>query len=329
VLIKAPEDKSKRLKLLEELQASDRLDEAQKKWLRDQFRRLRPGVKGELDAAYYLNHYFADGKNTALLHDLRIKEGHQVAQIDHLLIDRTFTFYLLETKTFGGDLHINEHGEFSVTYPGERVYGIESPLEQSRRHEVVLRKVLERIGITGRIGTAPIFEHVILIHPKARIHRPAKGKFATDNIIKADQFFTWRDKKLDSNKVTANDLVSMLNFRSRETVIEWGNMLRLEHRPDNQLELPDFMQPKLIPTPPAPAPAPRVSIRTEVAFAQPAPAASSAPAQAACAECGRALTDKVLAYCRDNPELFAGKLYCFTHQAPHKSRTKTPRRPAA
>jgi hypothetical protein len=326
VLIKAPDDKSKRLKLLEELQASDRLDEAQKKWLRDQFRRLRPGIKGEQDAAYYLNHYLADGQNTALLHDLRIKEGNQVAQIDHLLIDRAFTFFLLETKTFGGDLHINEHGEFSVSYPGERVYGIESPLEQSRRHEVVLRKVLERIGITGRIGTAPLFEHVVLIHPKARIHRPAKGKFDTSNIIKADQFVTWREKRGES-PIRPTDFLAMLNVRSRETVKEWGEMLRREHRPENQLDLPDFMQPKLVATPPAPAPVPRVSIRTEVAFAQPAPAAPELAT--ACAECGKPVTDKVLAYCRDNPKVFDNKVLCFNHQKPYKSNAKAARGPAA
>ena len=40
MLIKSPDDKKKRLRLLEELRRSDRLDERQKEWLRNEYSRL-------------------------------------------------------------------------------------------------------------------------------------------------------------------------------------------------------------------------------------------------------------------------------------------------
>jgi hypothetical protein len=44
-------------------------------------------------------------------------------------------FFLFETKCFNGELEINDRGEFTMGYAGERRFGIESPLEQSLRHE--------------------------------------------------------------------------------------------------------------------------------------------------------------------------------------------------
>jgi hypothetical protein len=335
VLLKSSDDKSKRLKLLEELQKSERLDDRQRKWLRDQFWRLRPGIKGEKDAAYYLDHVFKDSPENALLHDLRLIEGDRTAQIDHLIVTRALNFYLLETKTFGGDLHINEHGEFSVEYSGERIFGIESPLEQSKRHELVLRKVLERLGIAGRMGSEPTFIHVVLVHPKARIHRPPAGTFDASTVIKADQFFTWRENFIEKSLTTTKVLGVMLNMRGRETVREWAEMLRREHRPENPFDLPDFMKPQ----PVAAAKATRgksAVLPTQALMQQdaktipglPAPAAVEA-AKSLCTECGRTLSENAAAYCRANTKLFGDKLYCFAHQQPFKTKPSNRTKPPA
>ena len=50
--LKAAEDKSKRLKLLEELQSSASLDAFQRNWLRDELMKLKKGIDGEREAAY-------------------------------------------------------------------------------------------------------------------------------------------------------------------------------------------------------------------------------------------------------------------------------------
>jgi len=197
VLIKAADDKSKRLALLEDLQRSPLLDRRQKDWLRDELHRTRRGIAGERDAAHYLDNYLKDDPDRAVLHDLRFKVDGDVIQIDHLIITRSLYVYLLETKNFNGNVRINEHGEFSVQYGGEREFGIPSPLEQSRRHEGPLRKLFETLEIKGRNGRAPLIQHCMLVTPASMIHRPAAGTFDTTNVIKADQFRGWHEKFQD------------------------------------------------------------------------------------------------------------------------------------
>jgi len=170
MLIKQADDKSKRLALLEDLQRSSLLDKRQRDWLSDEHYRIKRGIQGERDAAFYLNNYLEDDPDRAVLHDLRLSIGDETVQIDHLVVTRGLRMYLLETKNFNGNLHINAHGEFSVEYPGERRFGIPSPLEQSRRHEGPLLKICERLGIAGRSGTAPFVHHCVLVNPKSLIH---------------------------------------------------------------------------------------------------------------------------------------------------------------
>ena len=54
MLLKSADDKSKRLALLEDLQRSSMLDARQKKWLREELSRLRKGIEGERESAYFL-----------------------------------------------------------------------------------------------------------------------------------------------------------------------------------------------------------------------------------------------------------------------------------
>jgi hypothetical protein len=329
MLIKSPDDKKKRLRLLEELRRSDRLDERQKEWLRNEYSRLKPGDKGERDAAHYLDMSFSDSKNHAVLHDLRLEADGQIAQIDHLIVNRMLYFYLLETKTYSGNLHINEQGEFMAEYSGERRYGIASPLEQSRRHETVLKKVLERLAITGRAGTEPTFIHVVMVHPKAIIHRPPADKFDTSMVIKADQFATWHKNFVDKLGA-ATMLPGMVNLRGRGTVKEWGEQLKGEHRSTNPLELPDFMRPKVMaPTiprtspkavPAAPVRAEAAPSRTETPERHSSPGPARNDAKPVCATCGKPLTPKAAKFCFDKAGWFGGKLYCYDHQAAAKQR---------
>lgn len=321
MLIKSPDDYSKRLRLLKELGHSEQLDARQKQWLSNEYWRLAPGLAGERDAAHYLDMSFSESKNHAILHDLRLEADGDTAQIDHLVVDRMLHFFLLETKTYRGNLHINDHGEFMVEYPGERRFGIESPLEQSRRHEKVLKKVLERVGITGRAGLSPKFIHVVMLHPKAIIHRPTAKAFDSSMVIKADQFQTWHNKHIEQWTV-GKVLTGMLNVHGRETVADWGERLKAEHRPSSPLALPEFMRPNpramappgnLPPPPAATAPAAEASASATV---EPA----TAPA---CAICGKPLTPKVVAFCQDNAKRFGGQLYCYAHQAEARQAHRT------
>lgn len=305
MLIKSADDKSRRLKLLEELQHSPVLDQKQKGRLQKELKNLRTGIQGEKDAAYYIDAYYRDSQNWAVLHDLRFKVDGEVAQIDHLLVGRAFMI-ALETKNFNGNVSINEYGEFSVTYPNGDTYGIPSPLEQSKRHERILRKLLEQLGIQPRLGGEMEIHHVVMFHPSAVIQRPDRRKFNTSNIIKADSLPAWHDQFVDKEIGILGALVRVHKIRGAETVREWAEKIVRQHEPEDWLRLPDFMAPKH----------PSVSHGDNAAETDaPAHTTASGMRHPVCARCGDVISTAEARYCRGHEQRFGGKLYCYRHQA--------------
>lgn len=306
MLIKAADDKSKRLSLLEDLQKSNLLGSRQKEWLRTELRNLKAGIKGEQAAAFYLNGHYKDTQNNALLHDLRLVVDDEVAQIDHLVINRTGYMVLIETKNYSGDLEVNAHGEFTVRYGQDR-YGIASPFEQSRRHARILAKVLERLEIGTRTDKLPEFHSVVMLHPQATIKRPDPKAFDTSFLIKADQFPAWHEKLVEGTS-TGGLLKALFNVRSPETIKEWGEKLKRQHRAADPLALPDFMQPK--PVVPVPVAAPKVVPATSA----PAEADASLTKKLICAHCREKISFAEGKFCWNNAKRFGGLQYCREHQ---------------
>ena len=311
MLLKSADDKSKRLALLEDLQQSHALHPDQKKWLKDELFRLKAGIQGERDAAHYLNTYFKGGENHVILHDLRFVVDGETAQIDHLIINKAFGFYLLETKNYSGNLLINEQGEFTAVY-GDNRFGIPSPIEQSKRHEKLLRLLLEKLEITGRVQKQPNFFHVVMLHPKAIITRPAAKAFDTRNVIKADQFPSWHKEFVDGLG-TGIVLKAILNMRSLDTIQEWGEKLCRQHQPTDLLTLPSFMRPKeavvqASTQQPTSAPPQKPT---------PTPAATTDAGNAKrliCAQCGTKISFAEGKFCWSNPRRFGNLQYCRDHQ---------------
>lgn len=317
MLLKSADDKSKRLALLEDLQKSSVLDARQKKWLRDELGRFRKGIQGEKDSAFYLDQYFKGGENHVVLHDLRLVVDGDVAQIDHLVINRGVGIYLIETKNYSGNLVINDRGEFTVEYDDDH-FGIPSPIEQSRRHERILSRLLGRLGIVHRTGAPLACYHVVMLHPKAIIRRPPGKAFDTSNVIKADQFPTWHGQFVDKRFGFVEVIKMALNLRGLNTIKEWGEKLKRQHRPANALELPDFMQPTKLPSPPK-AEAPReIRPRDPVQAAAPLEMASAKQLPAKkliCGHCGAKISFPEGKFCWNNEQRFGGMQYCREHQA--------------
>ncbi|WP_428503571.1 nuclease-related domain-containing protein [Roseateles sp.] len=322
MLIKSIDDKSPRLKLLTELRQSALLDTFQENWLKSELQRQQRGWQGERDAAFYIDSWKRDSDTHAVLHDLRLLADGETAQIDHLVISRTQRFYLFETKCFNGQMHINEQGEFSVEYPGERVFGVPSPLEQSRRHERILSKVLDRLGINARAGGAFSFHHIVLVHPKAVIHRPDAKRFDTRNVIKADMIARWHDEYVEGlNAVQV--FGNLLKLHSEGSLKAWAEKLAREHLPENPLELPEFMKPKV----------------TAPTFNQPKAAGNASPSVSAppvtraaaieitdatghplyrklvCANCQAKLSYAEGRFCWNQAARYGGLQYCRQHQS--------------
>jgi Nuclease-related domain len=325
MLLKSADDKSKRLALLEELQRSQVLDSTQKKWLRDELMRLKKGIQGERESAHYLDSYFKDGKNHVVLHDLRFVIDGDVAQVDHLIINRVLGIYLLETKNYSGNLVINDHGEFTVQYDDAR-FGIPSPIEQSLRHERLICKLLERLDIVGRTQKQAEFHHVVMLHPKAIIGRPPPKDFDTSNVIKADQFPTWHQRFVDKLG-TGTVFKSMFNLRNLDTIAEWGEKLKRQHRPADLLALPDFMRP-LQPfkrETSVSSIVPPIALGNMTGFNElqsrgpslvPVSQPSVAPAKRLiCSNCAAKISFAEGKFCWNNTQRFSGLAYCRAHQA--------------
>ena len=326
MLLKSADDKSKRLTLLEELLQSLAIDQTQKKWLREELVRVKRGIQGERESAHYLDHYFKGGENHVVLHDLRFVVDGDVTQIDHLIINRAGGVYLLETKNYACNLVINERGEFTAEYNNAR-FGIPSPIEQSLRHERVLRKLLERLDIVGRTQKSPDFHHVVMLHPKATIERPPSKSFDTSNIIKADQFPTWHKNFVDKMGL-GTFFMSALNIRSQDATREMGEKLMRQHRPGDLLALPDFMQPRAQIK--VAAPKPIFSSQSAAGTMMPTErgqatvqslitvkVTSNEPPVAKrliCAHCAAKISYPEGKFCWNNSKRFGGLAYCRDHQ---------------
>ncbi len=314
MLIKTADDKQRRLRLLEELQRSPLLDARQRDWLQDERMRCQRGHQGEREAAHYIDHWSKDSHNRAVLHDLRFVVEGETAQIDHLVVDRVLHFYLFETKCFGGDVEINEQGEWSVAYAKGRRYGVPSPLEQSRRHERILDKLLERLDITGRAGLKPTFHHVVLLHPKATLQRPDPKRFDTRDVIKADMIQRWHEQYIDTLPMPGA-FGKLLNLHGSDTLRGWAEKLARQHRPVNPLDLPEFMKPKGVATGPMPVPAPApvpAPVPPVSAPVKSAPTDSSHPLyrKLVCAKCEAKISFAEGRFFWNQGERFRGLQYC-------------------
>lgn len=315
MLIKSADDPARRLQLLEALLTSPRIDFSQKERLRKYLKRIKIGIQGERDAAHYIDTHLRAGENHAVIHDLRFEVRGEIAQIDHLIISRGFFFYLLETKNFGGDLIINEHGEFTVKY-GEDRYGIESPIEQSKRHEAMFLLLLDELGITGRFSKRPPIFHAVLLHPRALIERPSASVFDTSCVMKADQFESWRLETVNSFGVV-KILSLATNIVSTDTLSEWAKKIAARHTPENYLNLPGWLEPKRVDAPtPARNTAPTTSQLNYPARGAPKISKPHAETRKlVCSTCGAKISFAEGKFCWNNSKRFGGQQYCREHQS--------------
>lgn len=149
---------------------------------------IRKGQSGEGTAAHYLDREFRDSTKTAVLHDIRLEcSDGDFAQIDHLVINRVQgAAWILETKNYSGNLHCNEHHEWTLYY-GRKPVPIASPVAQAQRQVVAFERWLRTHEITGINKVVP----VVLVNPRSAINR--KHLRPGENVIKSDNFRQWLD----------------------------------------------------------------------------------------------------------------------------------------
>lgn len=283
------------------------MPDAKKRSLEKELHSLSRGVATEAQVAYEIGFYFGQTKNIVVIHDLRLEINGRVAQIDHLLINRCLEVYVLETKTFGSGLSVNEAGKFSTSHEGREI-GIPSPIEQNQRHISVLRDAFKEIGLPTRLGIpmSPSFHSVVLISPKAVIRRPMASKVDLSSVIKSDQFFSWYNKTIDETKL--GDVIGVLKVCSPQTIQDLAAKLVELHRPlrtdyVKRFDLADALLQ-------SGRSFDRVS-RTE----DEDPIDTKEPSKYFCAACRISITNVVAKFCWNHKPRFGGRAYCRPCQA--------------
>lgn len=309
MLIKSADDKESQIAILQNLLSHERVPGEKRQLIERELRNLSVGIATERQAAFEIDFYAAPSKNLFVIHDLRLEIGGRVAQIDHLLMNRAFEVFVLETKTFSTGLSINDRGEFSTFYEGKEV-GIPSPVEQNARHISVLKDAFKEIGLPKRLGITlqPSFNSVVLVSPKAIINRPKLAN-SDASIIKLDQFFSWYHKKMDG--LTLKDTVGILKICSSDTVKHLGEKLLSLHKPNRVDYIKRFdLGPALLSKEPV-----------EPAYAEQKTSTASTvlkrreETEYFCANCKSSIATVVAKYCWNNKSRFGGKAYCRVCQA--------------
>ncbi len=265
---------------------------------------MKNGVHGEEDSAYYIDFYFENAKNWAVIHDLRLTHEGQVAQIDHILVNRFFDMYVLESKNYSYGIKITPKGEFQAYY-GKQFYGIPSPIEQNKRHIHLLDRFLKDYEVLPkRLGAniSPKLKSLILISPKSIISRPPEKKFDASMVIKADMLRTKIDEEV--NKLNPIGVFASIGkISSSSTIEEVARKLVSFHKPFKidfraKFGLPAQIPPMLQETP--------VQVKEEQM--------SFTSSNFFCAKCKKQISEKVAKFCWQNKGKFKGRAYCFECQ---------------
>lgn len=262
-----------------------RLTSDQRFLIERELKAIRTGVRGEEDSSYYIDFYFGNSNNWAVIHDLRIEHKDDVAQIDHLLINRFFDMYVLESKNYSYKIKITPEGEFQA-YNGKQYIGIPSPIEQNKRHIHLLNRFLKDHDILPkRIGISikPRFKNFILVSPKPLIIRPPEKKFDTSRVIRADSLRTRIDEEVDKgNPLT--DMALIGKYCSSSVLKETARRLASFHKPQKM----DFRK--------------RFGLPQQTSTKH------------SCSRCNKPVPERVANFCLTNKAKFGGKTYCFTCQ---------------
>lgn len=277
---------------------------------------LMSGNSGESSSAYYLDFRFKDTANWAVIHDLRIEHCGMVAQIDHLLINRFLEIHVLESKNYFYGIRIKDNGEFE-SYNGKGYQGIESPIEQNKRHIELLQKTInDRNLAPTRLGMSiPIsFTNYVLVAPSARIDRPVKQSFDTSMVIKADAYASHLENAADKRSVVSV-LTTATKLVGADTLEEFAQKIIRLHRPgkfnyvgkfgidENAVQpVQSNIAPPLTTTPP------KEDKKTTTTKT--------------CDQCSVEIEEKVAYYCRINKAKFNGKTLCQTCQKAPSQATK-------
>lgn len=233
MILKEIDSKEERNRILNELYGQATTQQQRYKIKKD-IEALNKGYKGEKEAAYYINELLSESKAWVVIHDLRLELRGRSAQIDHILVNRIGLIWVVETKNWSSKIIINKHGEFEVESNGKK-YGVESPIEQNKRHIDFLKWYMEENRIIPEklgVKIKPEFVNMVLLPKTARIKRPLNSRFDTTNVIRVDRLASEFDKFVES--VQIYDAWKVLKIISEDKLHELCRKLISGHTVKNR-----------------------------------------------------------------------------------------------
>ncbi len=186
-----------------------------------ELKNLNPAENGGLNAAHLFNFYCADSPQWAVIHDLRIESNGVATQIDHMLINRFFEIFLLDSKNYCYNLKIAADGEFFV-FDGRRYHAIDSPIEENHKRIQVVKDLLAEHKILPRrmgIAIRPNIQSYVLVFPGANVLRPPGSIYDTRSVVRADFITQTLLKPLKGVKGTVKK-IQHLSGRYKTEVLE-------------------------------------------------------------------------------------------------------------
>lgn len=227
MIIKTIDDISERISELSALKR-ETLDNSTQSYIKKEIHAIKKGHTGEQNSAYFINERF-NKDHFLILHDLRLElDDMSIAQIDHLIINAKINLItLIETKNHTASIMIDEQGTF-YSKKGKAKHAIESPLQQSLRHERALSKVFKEIDFKPSH-----IQHIVLYTRNATINKPSIG---FENVCYTDELSEYYQafiKKLSLVKMGKILGKALLNKMLSDTVspMEVAELLKLRHRP--------------------------------------------------------------------------------------------------
>ncbi len=310
MVIKTKEPANAPIATLESLRIRPGVTSQQKASIEEELSNVRAGDRGEREAAYFIDFELGTSRNYAIIHDLRIEHAGRVAQIDHLIIGRMADVILIESKNVSTALRSNDAGEFEVkTRYGWK--GMNSPVEQNRRHAAVLGDFLKASGLLPRrlgFQLEPELHQWVLVPAQCSLGRSRDAA----QIVKMDMFGARMKEWM--NRTSSGEVWKMAKVISPETLSEFASALAQRHRPIAFDYAAKFGINTAFPPTFSGESVPRVPPRASV-IARALPVVDAVKNTATeCAICRAEIEAKVATFCRLNAKRFDGKAYCRTCQ---------------
>ncbi len=290
MLLKEKDSEEQDIKELESLLKYE-LSEKQRFFIEREISAIKKGVKGEKDCAYYINFYYQNSKNWVVIHDLRLEFNGRTAQIDHLLINRVFDIYVIESKNYKYGIRITKDYEFEAWYNNHYI-GIPSPAEQNRRHIELLKEIINYYDILPKrlsIKIKPAFYNYILISPHSILKKPNIKEETFFRILKADAIDTVIQENAD-NISNLKAISHVSKFVSLSTIEKFGKDLIALHKPSKT----DWKKKFGINT----------NHKTE----------NSEKKHYFCSMCKKEISEKEAYFCWSHKDIFKGKAFCYQCQ---------------